>query len=331
MAQYSQSRNLSDLRIKAWPSGRLAQMKLAIQRLEETVNSSLSQSTLQTARRKVSDQIPFLLDLDVRSGFRQAQVFWSAPPGLGGHPFRQLLFYEVQHASNNIFSNPTTFTTPATSVSIGGLPLGGSQSFRVRVVNTFGFASIWSEVVSITLARSRIQTTDISDVSKRLERNALNSFEKVLDVSYQSLGGSISVNLHASLACPHFDLDRKVLGVTRETLYGGPGFVQLRFKLGQLNDVGEYVFEPLGAGRMILSARPGLLETADLKVKSPTAFGTLMTPFFTVPTTDPVVIRLEAAKMTGSSWKGRLGRRAEQISDPLLFIRNGRLIEVLDT
>ena len=281
MAQYSQSHNLSDTRLRNWPAGRIAQLKLCIQRLEEGINSSLSQSTLQTARRKVSDQVPFILDLRARAGFRQAQIFWDRPPGLGGHPFRQLLFYEIQHASEPTFANPTTLTTPTKSVTIGGLGLGTTRSFRVRVVNTFGTASFWSEVETITLARSRIQTTVIPDVSVRLERNGLNSFEKVLDFTYQPLGGSMSANIHASLACPHHDLDRRVASVTQETLYGGPGFVQLRFKLGQLNDVGEYVFEPLGAGRFILSARPGLLETADLEALTPTAFGTIMSPFFT--------------------------------------------------
>ncbi len=331
MAKFQSGRTLGDVRLRNWPAGRVAQLKLAVQNLEGVVNSSLAQSVQQTSRRKVSEKVPFILDLDVRAGFRQAQVAFSAPPGLNGHPFRQLLFYEIQHGSDTSFFDATTLTTPKTSVVVGGLGAGGTRSFRARIVNTFGVAGPWSETESIQLARTRIQTTDIPDFSRRLEKPKIGDFAKVFDFEYQSLGGSMCVNLHASMACPHHDLDRRVGGVTRETLYGGPAFVQFRFLLGRENSVGQTIFEPLGASRQILSARPGFLSTANLEARTPTAFGTLMTPFFTAEDSDELVIRLEASKMTSSEWRGRSLNRAMQVSDPLLFIRNGKVIEVLDS
>lgn len=338
MSQYSSARTLSGIRLRSWPAGHVAQLKLAVQRLESQINSSLSQSTLQTASRKISDQVPFVLDNEftVRAGFKQAQAFWEAPPGLNGHPFRQLLFYELQHASSTSFADAETLTTPQRSVTVAGLGTGQFRFFRIRVVNTYGFAGAWSITRVARLARTRIEVNSLADttglvgINKRLTKG-IGEWQTVLDEEYIPFGGAFSINLHASLACPHHDLNLKRNGVTRETYFGGPGFVQCRYLIGQINNVGDLVYSELGNSRFILSARPGFLDQNDLEAITPTAFGSFVSPFFRqAGSADTVFIRLQVAKLAGSEWRGRKRNRAMQVSDPLFCIRNAQVIEVLE-
>jgi len=325
--------------MRSWPSGHVAQLKLAVSRLEEQLNSSLSQSTLQTASRKVSDQIPFVLptEFTVRTGYRQAQVFWEAPPGLNGHPYRQLLFYELQHASTSSFYDATTLTTPQRNVIIAGLGLGTLRSFRVRIVNTFGIAGPWSIIQTVRLARNRIEitslagTTGTTGINKRLTK-PIGVWQTVLEDTYSPLGGAISLTTQAALACPRHDLNLKVGGSTVETYYGGPGFVQLRYLIGAPNDVGDIIFKELGSSRFILSARPGFLKENDLDALTPTALGSIPSVFYRPEnSSDTLTIRLQAAKMAGSEWKGRRRERALLASTPLLSLRNSLAIEVLES
>lgn len=338
MAKFSTSNTLSQIRMRSWDSGRVAQLKLAVQRLESQINSSLTQSTEQTARRQVVNFVPFVLDesITIRPGFQQVQVTWTAPPGLNGHPSRQLLFYEIQYDSSRSFSNPITLTTPQTNVVLAGLE-GDSISVRIRVVNTFGQASIWSIVQTVRLAKTRIEVTSLADttglvgINKRLTKT-IGEWQTVMEADYVSFGGSFAINLHASLLCPHHTINVKRGAVTVETYNGGPGYVQCRYLLGEVNLNGDKVFSELSANRFLLSAKPGYLSDAtDFEAITPTAFGSFPSVFYTPERfTDPITIRLQVAKLIGSEWKGPTGAGTLQTSDPLFCVRNAQVIEVLE-
>ena len=331
MSKYQIARPLSDIRLQNWDSGRLAQLKLAVQRLESEVNKSLATSVAQSAKRFITDQVPFILDLSVSPGFRQASVHFSAPPGLGGHPRRQLLFYEIQHDTSEAFADPEIIQTPNTDISIAGLGLGETRSFRVRVVNTLNEASWWCTPVTVTLARNLIQQTYLTDVSKRLTKN-LGEWETVFEETWQPVESKACVNVHVALACPHFDVDQKVGGTTVKTFYGGPATVQFRWRIGTYNRFTlVYDFREKGV-RSILSARPGYTaEASDYNsIRTPTAFGTMMLPFFTPTAGVNMKIRLEAAKLPGSEWQGPTIGRTMEVSDPLVFTRRGQVVEVLE-
>lgn len=337
MSQYRTGRNLQEVRMQTWPAGRAAQLKLVVSRLEETINESLGQAVQQTDSREVSNQVPFVLSSSfvARTGLRQAQVFWEAPPGLGGHPFRQLLFYEVQHAATPSFANPIAITTPQKNLVVAGLAAGSLRSFRVRIVNTVGIAGPWSITRTVRLARTRIEvnsignTTSTTGVDVRLTK-ALGEFQTVFEITYFPFGGAISVNLHASLATPHHDLNVKIGSTIVETRYGGPAYVQCRFLIGIQNNIGEFVFSEMGQDRFILSAKPGFLDKNDLSAKTPCAYGTFMSKFTRLANTNTIKIKLQVAKMTGSEWRGRRRERASHVSDPLFSIRNSVIIETLE-
>lgn len=332
MSQYKIGRPLSDVRLRNWDAGRLSQLKLTVQRLEAEVNKTQAASVKQSSRRKVTDQVPFIMDLSVNPGFRQVVVDFTAPPGLGGHPRRQLLFYEIQHASSSNFADPTILQTPNTHVNIAGFSLGETRSFRARVVNTLGEASPWTNTTSVQLARNQIQQTYLTDVNFRLVKE-IGEWETVFDNIWQPVDSKACCNVHVALACPHFDVTQTGGGATR-TLYGGPASVQFRWKIATYNYATLGYDMKVKGVRAILSARPGYTAEADVNedynsVRTPTAFGTLMTPFFTPTSGVPMRVILEASKMPGSEWMGPTKARGLETSDPIVITRRGQIIEVL--
>jgi len=333
MSQYDTGRPLQDVRLRNWPAGRANVLKLAVQRLESELNSLLPASVAQSDRRKVSDQVPFPLSVTVQPGFRQAIVRFTRPPGLDAHPRRQLLFYEVQHATDAGFSNPTVIESKETQIAIAGLGIGETRSFRVRVVNTLNDASPWSNTVTVRLAQSQIQQTALPDASVRLTA-PVGQWQKIIDVTFQPVESSTTILCPIAVAGPVFDTTQKdPSAVVRKVLRGGPAFVQFRFRAGSLNAASqEYELKAQG-DRTLLSVRPGFAasDTADKSgVRNPLAFGTLPTPFFKLTSGISARVILEASLMPGSEWLGSEKERSSVKTDPVVFSRNGQIIEVLE-
>lgn len=330
MSNYRNARPQNDIRLRNWDSGRLAQLRLAVSRLETEINETLGASVAQSARRAISDQIPFILDLTLSPGYRQIQVDWSPPPGLGGHPFRQLLFYEIQHADNAGFVGASVIQTPQTHVVIGGLESGELRFIRVRVINTENVASIWA-TDSATSARGRIIQTDLPEIKagKRLTLD-VGKWQTVLEQSYEPVGGAITTNIHLALANISSDVtvqDEDM--VTRAVYRGGPAGVQFRWELDTFNDtIADFITTDYGE-RTLLTMRPGKAVPGG-ESPAPLAFGTFMTPFIRPASGVDIKFRLLAAKVTGSEWKGPDKSGSLTVSDPFLFVGNGKVIEILE-
>ena len=297
MGEYRRGFPSQEIRLLDWPSGRASAMRLMINRLESALNDTLPAQVEQSAARKLNTQIPFILDLTITSGFRQFTVNFSVPPGLGGttrgaskHPDRQLLFYEIQHATTQAFSAPVILQTPQTDVLIGGFNLGQIRWFRVRVVNTKNQVSPWSETVRGRAAFGRITATpmEIGDVSKRLVKD-IGVWQNVFTESYPVVDGFFCAQAHLAVGAIQEDVGFYV---------GGPAHVQFRWQIDIANTTEFREVEK--GGRCVMAAIPGTTETK--RGKAPMAFGTFMTPFLRAPGTDDVGIRLQAAKRPGSEW-----------------------------
>lgn len=329
MSRYDTGRPLQDVRLRNWPAGRVNVLKLAVQRLESEMNSLLPATVEQSDRRQISDQVPFPLNLEVRPGFRQVEVRFTRPPGLGAHPRRYLLFYEIQHAANSGFANPTVIQTKQTQIGIAGLGLGETRAFRVRVVNTLQEASPWSRPVTVTLAQSQIQQTAIQDVSVRLIK-PVGNWQVIAELDYQPVEATATILQQIAVAGPVFDTVQSA-GAHSLNLRGGPAFVQFRHRVGSLNPASGIVeLAPVG-DRTILSVRPGFSEATDKSsVRNPLAFGTFPSPFFKLQSGINAKIVLEAALMPGSEWLGPAKERGSIKTDPVVFTRNSQLIEVLE-
>lgn len=332
MAEYKTGVPTQELRLRNWPAGRLNVLRLAVQRLESEVNKGLGNRSEQSLRRKISGQVPFPLSLEVKPGFRQVEINIGAAPGLGGHPRRQLLFYELQHDASPAFPSPTIIQSAQKHIVLGGFGLGEVRSFRARVINTFNEASVWTETRTVTVAQSQIQQTGLSDVSVRL-MEPVGEWQTILQEAYQPVEAQACINAHIAVMGPHHDVNRLRNGVQREVLFGGPASVQFRWQIGVFNeDVGSFQLREHGQ-RALLSVRPGY--SADVApslhlARNPLAFGTIITPWYKLPAGSLATVQLQASKVPGSDWMGPTRARAMQPTDPVVFVRNGQIIEVLE-
>ena len=325
MAEYKKIRPSQDVRLRNWDAGRLAQLKLVVDRLESEINATAPATIEQSGARKISNQVPIIIDLLVTPGYRQFTIDFSIPPGLGGHPFRQLLFYEIQHDVTPAFNDPTIVQTPQRHISIGNIGLAEIRYFRARVINTENFAGEWTRTQSAQAARGVFATTAIDDAKTRLEPN-VGEWGNIFRVPYTPTGGAISLNAHISMIGVQRDITVTNSSGGSYTLFGGAANVQFRWRVGITNPINLVTtFREIGE-RTILSVRPGY--TGVKLGKAPLAFGSFMTPFDRFGSGSEVLFELQASKMPGSEWKGGQSERAIQTSDPLIFSRNGTIIEV---
>lgn len=320
MSKYTIGRPSQNVRLRNWPAGRVASMRLMISRLEEALNDTLGSQTLQSAAREFNDNIPFILDFTLSSGFRQFEINFTAPPGLGGagrgvapHPDRQLLFYEIQHSATQAFTSYISIETPQTHIIAGGFDVGETRYFRARTINTKFQASRWTSTVGATTAQGKIVVTAIDDNTIALT-SAIGAWQDVFTVDYEPSAGSTFANVQLALGAPQED---------RGSRGGGPAHVQFRWLL----DVGSGDQEIEGL-RTVMAAVPGNTETSV--GKAPMAFGSYMTPFRTLPGSGTVTYTLQARKRPGSEWKGGDGLSALTTADPLIFARNGKIVEILE-
>jgi len=143
LAKLQVGRPLQEIRLRNWDAGRLSAMRLMVSRLEEALTDSLGAGIKQSAKRKLNLDVPIIIQFEVIPGFRQFEITYPVPPGLGGagrgeapHPDRQLLFYEIQHDDNAGFNDPIIVENPQNHLIIGGVGLGETRFFRARVINT---------------------------------------------------------------------------------------------------------------------------------------------------------------------------------------------------
>src|SRR3990172_178289 len=297
MAEYKRGFPSQEVRLRNWPAGRAAAMRLMVNRLETTLNDTLAAQVEQSAARRLNENIPFILDLTITAGFKQSKVDFTVPPGLGGtsrgaskHPDRQLLFYEIQPASSSSFSNPVILQTPQISTLVSGVAVGQVRFFRARVVNTKNEASPWSTVVRSRAARGSISvnTMNVGDKSVRLT-GSIGQWQTIFSEEYDAPESAFCAMTHLAVGAIQEDVGFYL---------SGPAHVQFRWLI-DLNNTTEFR-EIEGGGRCLLSAVPG--STATHRGKAPMAFGSFMTPFINAPGTDIVGIKLQAAKRPGSEW-----------------------------
>lgn len=198
-------RPLQNVRLTNWPAGRVAQVKTAIQRLESILNTSAGTQINQPSKRELSNRVPIVQNVTVRAGVRNFQVTFPDPQGID-----DLLFYEVQHDTSEVFSNPTTLETAIPSISVGGVEGGVARFVRVRAVNSKFRVGPWSETSTFTTADFRINTTRVGQGS--LTTVATASYDTWIDLAsttYTAVGGVVSVT---TLVAMRFNEDTPIAG-----------------------------------------------------------------------------------------------------------------------
>lgn len=188
MARYRVERPNQEVRLRKWEPGRVAQLKLFLGHLEQTLNNSLAAQVVQSPKRKFSEFVPIIpiQNITVDIEFREIRVSFEPPRGL-----RKFLVYEWQLSQFENFASFQRFTSPDPIFVFSALADGATHYIRVRVVTTNGLVGPFSETLEATtpLARS-IQTFDGSLNEVRIFKT--DEFTNVFTIDHESIGGTAS-------------------------------------------------------------------------------------------------------------------------------------------
>lgn len=355
MGSFQSARPLQDVRLRKWPGGRVAALKLMVSRLETALNDTLGAQVDQSPVRITSDQVPFILNFKVDGGYRLFKVSFPTPPGLV-----DLLFYEIFHDDNPAFTDPTILRTPMTNVMISGVGLGEVRFFKARVVNSSFEASTFTDTLEVVSASRKVAVVDVSGTGNIV--NLLNKpagvFIDVVDFNFAPSGGALTIMAHVALASAQGDgRDAGVAGAPRRdeglSFAPGPGGSFIGFKVwhknyGPAHAQFRWVIDGKVARfpRFLLSQRPfngangpGDPGAPNFAPWGVVAQGTMITPFFRTEKLS-LSIKLQAALNLGSEWQGGNQEsdaegqgppaRREGIFqiEPLVLARNVKVIEV---
>lgn len=187
MAKVTRPRSLqSEVRLRKWPPGRVAQLKLFLGHLEQAIGISLAAQVEQSPRRKFSEFVPKIVaqDVTVDVEYQEIRFFFTAPRGL-----KNLLFYEFDISATSGFWRLDRFASPETSYVFPNLIDGATYYMRVRVVTKDGDVGPWSDVEGATTPMAQAfgvyyGTEQITRISTRG-----NQWDKCYQRQYNAIGG----------------------------------------------------------------------------------------------------------------------------------------------
>ncbi len=137
----------SQVRLKKWPPGRVAQLKLFLGHLEQAIGVSLASQVEQSPKRKFSEFVPRIVpqDVTVDVSYREVRITFDEPRGL-----RNLLFYEYDISATEGFFNVDRFNSPEPFFIWPNLTEGVTYYLRARVVTKNGEVGPWSDTEAAT-------------------------------------------------------------------------------------------------------------------------------------------------------------------------------------
>lgn len=186
MTRFKKLRPNSEVRLRKWPAGRVAQLKLFLGHLENAINTSLAAQVLQSSSRKFSEFVPIVPFQNIRGQveFREIRIELDPPKGL-----RDFLFYEYQISKTVGFFQFDQFTTPEPSFVFADLEDAIDYFIRLRVVTKSGFVGPFSDTftASTPFAKS-FQFFDGTELT-----NTINAptFQELFNFDYDALGGDV--------------------------------------------------------------------------------------------------------------------------------------------
>lgn len=161
--KYSIVRPLQDVRLRKWKPSKAQHFKKVIELLEIQLNKSMASQLSQGIKRVISRRVPTVVNLTVKSGFKNFQLTFSKAKGI-----KDLLFYEIQKSSTQNFAIVTTYVIPQISLTVPAVIEREQVYFRVRCVNSKFQAGPWS-VTADAVARNWFSigvfnTGDLGDI-----------------------------------------------------------------------------------------------------------------------------------------------------------------------
>jgi hypothetical protein len=226
-SKYKIGRPIQEVRLRKWKGSRVAQFKKVIELLETQLNKTMAAQVEQGERRVISARVPRVVNVQVRSGYKNFQLTFDAAKG-----FKDLLFYEIQKDPIDSFPDPTTFNIPQTGLTISAPFENQLMNFRVRCINSRFEAGPWSKTASTT-SRSFFRIASFNKYQPVVRYGAINPayiavspdgddnvtdiypanfdvWTEVGNIQYSPSKGHISVQFHAGaqVSCiNHFPLN----------------------------------------------------------------------------------------------------------------------------
>jgi hypothetical protein len=192
MSQVTNPNLNSQVRLKRWPPGRVAQLKLFLGHLEQAVGVSLASQVEQSPRRKFSEFVPKIVPQDITTdvSYREVRITFVEPKGL-----RNLLFYEYDISSTEGFFNIDRFNSPEPFFIWPNLTEGLTYYLRVRVVTKNGEVGPWSDTEAVTTPYTQnyglYDGTEHTYLIKGPADTAFYPWLPVFERTYTAIGGKV--------------------------------------------------------------------------------------------------------------------------------------------
>jgi hypothetical protein len=189
MTQFKVTKPNENIRLRAWPPGRISQLRLMLSHFNTAINNSLAAQVAQSGSREFSQFVPKIPQRNIRVevSYREIRIVFTAPRGL-----RKFLFYEMDVARNDVFNQFTRFQSPEPIFSFTALEPGVEFFFRIRVVTTDGEVGPFSDTFSQTALRARGSSVfDNREIFKVFSSDDSGDFQTLLDINHSGVGGSL--------------------------------------------------------------------------------------------------------------------------------------------
>lgn len=178
---------MREARLRKWPAGRVAQLKLFLGHLEQAVGVSLAAQVEQSPKRTFSEFIPKIVpqDVTVELSFKEVRITFEPPRGL-----TNLLFYEFQLSATEGFYNFDQFQSPEPFYLWPSLAEGTTYYLRVRVVSKNGEVGPWSDVEEVTTPYAQSYGLfDATEREQKISTTGGNPWTPVWERTYTAIGG----------------------------------------------------------------------------------------------------------------------------------------------
>ena len=322
--KYTVGRPTQEVRLKDWPAGQVAQFKRAIEMLETELNTTVASQIEQGAKRVVSARVPRVTGLTVTSGFKNFQINFNEAKGIN-----DLLFYEIQKDNFANFKNPTTYTTPQTTLTIPTAEEREVIYIRVRVMNSKFQVGPWSAAVSVTGSGNfRINTIRGERTTLEIAPEDFNTWIDIqtisINVGQSALSASVQPGLVTLMSVDYGEAPPEKRFIT----YHNAKFRMLRNGV-ELTTAGQWICS--NSSTYDNKAGEGLTSTQKEEEAS---FGVIITPFEsfvnkTVTYTIQAYIIDEAS--VAETWTSDeiASSGVTLIDNPLIVIDNFDILEII--
>ena len=194
-SKYSIGRPTQEVRLRNWPAGRVAQFRKAVELLETQLNETMAAQVDQGERRVVSTSVPKIINLSVRSGFKNFQLNFDAAKGI-----KDLLFYEIQKSGTANFAESISYKIPQTSLTVPTQTERESVYFRVRCINSKFMVGPWSASVHATGSSNfRIAITRTAPSEVLIASDEHDTWMDVGGLTFNATAAQVSLHLHAGV------------------------------------------------------------------------------------------------------------------------------------